>query len=162
MPYVKKVSWLTALVLSVLLGCFGIDRFYFGQIGLGIAKLLTVGGFGIWWLIDIILVATKKVNGVKFESKAIKNAGHSRMAKNGNKDGKKDYEVLCLEYNDPYHAMQAINILSIRGLGCHADDGRIYFNKALAEKENIKTVFEKAGLKAPVPAKVGRYIYERI
>ena len=51
----------TALILSILLGELGIDRFYLGYIGLGIVKLITAGGCGIWWIIDIILIATDKL-----------------------------------------------------------------------------------------------------
>lgn len=51
----------TALILSILLGELGVDRFYLGYVGLGILKLLTAGGFGIWWLIDLILIATGKM-----------------------------------------------------------------------------------------------------
>ena len=51
----KKKS--TALILSIFLGEFGIDRFFLGYTGLGIIKLLTIGGFGIWWIIDIIKIA---------------------------------------------------------------------------------------------------------
>ena len=50
-------DWTTLLILSVLLGTLGVDRFYAGHIGLGVLKLLTLGGCGIWSLIDIILVA---------------------------------------------------------------------------------------------------------
>lgn len=45
-----------SLILSILAGTLGVDRFYMGDIGLGIGKLLTGGGCGIWWLIDIFLV----------------------------------------------------------------------------------------------------------
>jgi TM2 domain-containing membrane protein YozV len=44
----------TTLILSILTGGFGGDRFYLGDTGLGIAKLLTCGGAGIWALIDAI------------------------------------------------------------------------------------------------------------
>jgi hypothetical protein len=48
-----------ALVLSVAVGYLGVDRFYLGSGGLGFLKLITVGGGGLWWIIDIILLATK-------------------------------------------------------------------------------------------------------
>lgn len=60
-------EWLTALLISVFVGGLGIDRFYLGYTGLGIAKLLTCGGLGIWTLIDIVLIAMRKLpdsNGV--------------------------------------------------------------------------------------------------
>ena len=54
-------STTTALILSILLGELGVDRFYLGYVGLGILKLITAGGFGIWSLIDLILIATGKM-----------------------------------------------------------------------------------------------------
>lgn len=45
-----------ALVLSVLAGTWGVDRFYVGDIGMGLLKLLTVGGCGILWIVDWFLI----------------------------------------------------------------------------------------------------------
>ena len=50
---------LVTMLLSIILGELGIDRFYRGQIGLGVLKLLTAGGAGIWWLIDAIIAVVR-------------------------------------------------------------------------------------------------------
>ena len=55
-------EYLVALLFSIFLGGWGADRFYMGQIGLGIGKLLTGGGCGIWYLIDILLIAMRSSN----------------------------------------------------------------------------------------------------
>lgn len=54
-------DWLTAVLLSFFVGGLGVDRFYLGQTGLGIAKLLTLGGCGVWSLIDFIMIIMNKV-----------------------------------------------------------------------------------------------------
>ena len=51
-------SFLAAFLLALLLGTLGVDRFYLGKIGTGILKLLTVGGLGVWALIDVVLILT--------------------------------------------------------------------------------------------------------
>jgi len=50
-------SRLVALLFCVLLGVFGVHRFYVGKIGTGILMLVTIGGLGIWTMIDLILIA---------------------------------------------------------------------------------------------------------
>ncbi|KWW28814.1 MAG: TM2 domain-containing protein [bacterium P3] len=61
------------LVISILVGELGIDRFLLGDIGLGILKLITFGGCGIWWLIDVILIMkkTREYNMLQFNKYAL-------------------------------------------------------------------------------------------
>ena len=50
---------MTMLIIAIVVGEFGVDRFMLGQTGLGIAKLLTFGGCLIWWLIDIFTASNR-------------------------------------------------------------------------------------------------------
>jgi len=59
----------TSLIISILAGSLGIDRFIIGDTGIGVGKLLTCGGFGIWTIIDwfMIQTATKEKNMQKIQ-----------------------------------------------------------------------------------------------
>lgn len=65
----------TALILSILVGGLGVDRFYLGYTGMGVLKLLTGGCFGVLWIIDIVNIATGKLlpaDGSCYEEDAVK------------------------------------------------------------------------------------------
>ena len=62
----RQKSWHVALLLSFFLGFLGIDRFYIGRTRSAVVKMCTLGALGIWWLSDIILIASdyrKDANG---------------------------------------------------------------------------------------------------
>ena len=52
----KPADWLTTLLLCIFVGGLGGHRFYVGKIGTGIIQLLTLGGCGIWSLVDLIMI----------------------------------------------------------------------------------------------------------
>ena len=60
----------TMLIISLIAGGLGIDRFMLGETGLGIAKLLTCGGFGIWTIVDwfLIMGKTRQLNFTRIQS----------------------------------------------------------------------------------------------
>lgn len=54
-------EWLVAVIFSKVFGWLGFDRFYLGYMGLGMLKLLTLGGCGIWYTIDLVLIILNKI-----------------------------------------------------------------------------------------------------
>lgn len=62
-PCIKYTDhyFVTTLLYSILLGFLGMDRFCLGQTGTAVGKLLTLGGVGVWWIIDIILLVTNNL-----------------------------------------------------------------------------------------------------
>lgn len=67
----------TAIILSALLGGLGVDRFYLGYTGMGVLKLLTGGCFGILWILDIINIASGKLQPADGSGYSTENLGIS-------------------------------------------------------------------------------------
>lgn len=81
-----------ALAISVLLGFFGGHRFYAGKISSGILQLCTLGGLGLWWLYDVILVAAGEFTDI--EDRPIRRWGPSDVAAAATGDARQWRHVL--------------------------------------------------------------------
>lgn len=76
-PAEGQKSFIVTILLSYFLGYFGVDRFYLGKIGTGVVKLVTFGGFGIWWLVDIFLTLA----GAQTDKAGLKLQGYQKNKK---------------------------------------------------------------------------------
>ena len=54
----NSIDWLALFLLTFFVGVLGVHRFYVGKIGTGVLMLITLGGLGVWFLVDLILVVT--------------------------------------------------------------------------------------------------------
>ena len=59
MPMNSDKDWMTTLLLALFVGFLGVDHFYAGKTMTGILKLITLGGCGLWSLIDLIMIITE-------------------------------------------------------------------------------------------------------
>lgn len=93
----------TALILSIFVGGFGVDRFYLGYTGMGVLKLLTAGCFGILYIIDIIMIATgslKPADGTPYEEETRSAAVQAQLQPS----------------KDPYAELEKLNTLHEQGV----------------------------------------------
>ena len=71
MSEISEKGFVPTLLLCFFLGIFGVHRFYVGKIGTGILMVVTLGGLGIWSLIDFVMIACgnfKDKNGLAIKS----------------------------------------------------------------------------------------------
>ena len=54
----NSIDWLALFLLTFFVGVLGVHRFYVGKIGTGVLMLITLGGVGVWFLVDLLLVVT--------------------------------------------------------------------------------------------------------
>ena len=65
LDYTSGKSWVITLLLCMFCGGVAAHRFYTGYIGLGILQMITFGGLGIWWLIDLIMILCRSYKTAK-------------------------------------------------------------------------------------------------
>lgn len=97
---IKGQRWEYVLAFSFFLGCLGIDRFITGSWKLGILKLITIGGFGIWYLVDLVLIGTE--NFKDKDGNYIVRYAEERQAlsRNSSKDSASSVAKALEEFND--------------------------------------------------------------
>lgn len=92
----------TAIILSALLGGLGVDRFYLGYTGMGVLKLLTGGCFGVLWILDIINIASGKLQPADGSGYSTDNFGATSKP--------------ATTMNDPYEELKKLAQLKEQGI----------------------------------------------
>ena len=104
----------TAIILSVLLGGLGVDRFYLGYTGMGVLKLLTGGVFGVLWILDIINIVSGKLQPADGSGYSTENYGvNSKPA---------------ATINDPYEELKKLAQLKEQGIISEEEFNRLKIN----------------------------------
>jgi len=128
---VSPREWLVCMILCFFVGFWGVHRFYVGKVGTGILMFFTFGGLGIWWFIDLIIIATasfrdKEGRPIPYSSSPIVNTNQATQTVTSNESTTKTSDK---NFN--------INIASeLRELASLKDDGIITedeFNKKKKE-----------------------------
>jgi TM2 domain-containing membrane protein YozV len=118
----SEKSRLTTTLLAYFLGVIGVHRFYLGKVGTGILMIITLGGFGIWWLIDFIMAVAGSMKDK--EGKPIKL---------WNPSGSEDQTALPMAAGILSIVAGALALISgITALGASAFAGSIVFGFGLA------------------------------
>ena len=89
--HISDKEWLVTILLCFFLGIWGIHRFYVGKIGTGILMIFTLGGLGIWYLIDLIMIALGSFR--DFDGREITHNSGTIMDKSDNSSSDKKFDL---------------------------------------------------------------------
>ena len=89
--HISDKEWLVTILLCFFLGIWGIHRVYVGKIGTGILMIFTLGGLGIWYLIDLIMIALGSFRDI--DGREIKHNSGSVMYSSGKSPSVRKFDL---------------------------------------------------------------------